>query len=191
MGRRNSTVVVTRLDPEIWDQIEDMEREALQITNQSSWWHAEQHVASLRRRDVNSKRDPLSDSERESIERLHSITWYKRTRDEERELEQLEPRVPLSSAESWNLDRMKELRTRRRDLHRKVRLRTSPKKSRSLRVFPNDELQVVLMEDDVFADDTCFGTTVVLDQSVLAMRSMEIKQNGKTLLTLKLTPLSR
>ena len=68
---------------------------------------------------------------------------------------------------------MKELRTRRRDLYRQVRLRTSPKKPRSLRVFPNDELQIVL------------------DQSVLAMRSMEIEQNGKTLLTLKLTPLSR
>ena len=68
---------------------------------------------------------------------------------------------------------MKELRTRRRDLHRQVRLRTSPKKPRSLRVFPNDELQVVL------------------DHSVLAVRSMEIEQNGKTLLTLKLTPLGR
>ena len=190
-GSQEFYAVVTRLDSEIWDQIEDMERQALQITDKISWWHAERHVERLRRREVNSKRDPLSDSERESLERLRSIAWHERTRDEKRELEQLESRVPLSSAESWNLDRMKELRTRRRDLHRQVRLRTSPKKPRSLRVFPNDELQVVLMEDDVFADDTCLGTTVVLDQSVLAMGSMEIKQHGKTLLTLKLTPLSR
>ena len=60
-----------------------------------------------------------------------------------------------------------------------------------MRVYPDDELQVVLMEDDPFFDDTCFGSTVLLDQSSLATPSLEIKKDDNTLLTLNFRPLSR
>ena len=70
-------------------------------------------------------------------------------------------------------------------------MRSSATKPGSLRVYPDDELQVVLMEDDPFFDDTCFGSTVVLDPSVLATQSVEIKKDDNILLTLNLTPLDR
>ena len=70
-------------------------------------------------------------------------------------------------------------------------MRTSEESPRSLRVYRDDELQVVLKEDDPFADDTCFGSTVVLDDSALVRRSVELGKDDKTFVTLKLTPLSR
>ena len=145
----------------------------------------------LRKQDINSKRDRLSEAERQSLERLRSIRLSERTFDEDQEFESLESRTPISSADSSVLARMKELRTQRRGLRRRIQMPTSEERPGSLRVYPDDELQVVLMKADVFVDDTCFGSTVVLDQSVLAMRSVEVKKNDKTLLTLKLTPLSR
>ena len=57
-----------------------------------------------------------------------------------------------------------------------------------MRVHLNDELQVVLMEDDLFQDDTCLSSNVVLDRSVLERQYLELKQDDEVLLTLRFTP---
>ena len=190
-GSQELYVVVKRLDLELQDQIDDTEREAQQITGRMSWWHAERRVDSLRKQDFNSKSDPLSEAELESLERLRSIRPSERTADEVQEFGSLQARAPISSADASVLARMKELKTQRRRLLRRIQMRSSANKPGSLRVYPEDELQVVLMEDDPFFDDTCFGSTVVLDQSVLAMRPLEVKKDDKILLTLNLTLLAR
>ncbi len=190
-GSQELYVVVKRLDLELQDQIDDTEREAQQITSRMSWWHAEQRVDSLRKQDFNNKSDPLSEVELESLERLRSIRRSERTDDEVQEYRSLQARAPISAADASVLARMKELKTQRRRLLRQVHIRSSATKPGSLRVYPDDELQVVLMEDDPFFDDTCFGSTVVLDPSVLATPSVEIKKDDNILLTLNLTPLDR
>ena len=190
-GSQELYVVVKRLDLELQDQIDDTEREAQQITGRMSWWHAERRVDSLRKQDFNSRSDPLSEAELESLEGLRRIRPSERTADEVQEFRSLQARAPISSANASVLARMKELKTQRRRLLRRIQMRSSATKPGSLRVYPDDELQVVLMEDDPFFDDTCFGSTVVLDQSVLAMRPLEVKKDDKILLTLNLTMLDR
>ena len=190
-GSEELYVVVKRLDLELQDQIDDTEREAQQITGGMSWWHAELRVDSLRKQDFNSKSDPLSEAELESLERLRSKRRSERTDDEAREFRSLRAREPISTSDASVLARMKELKIQRRRLLRRIELRSSANRPGSLRVYPDDELQVVLMEDDPFFDDTCFGSTVILDQSSLTTPSLEIKKDDNTLLTLNFRPLSR
>ena len=190
-GSEELYVVVKRLDLELQDRIDDIEREAQQITGRTSWRYAERRVDSLRKQDFNSKSAPLTEAESESLERLRSTKPTERTRDEDRELRSLRAREPVSTADASVMARMKELQTQRRRLLRRIELRSSANEPGSMRVYPDDELQVVLMEDDPFFDDTCFGSTVLLDQSSLATPSLEIKKDDNTLLTLNFRPLGR
>ena len=190
-GSEELYVVVKRLDLDLQDQIDDIEREAQQITGRSSWRYAEQRVDSLRKKDFNSKSDPLSEAELESLKKYRSKKPSERTDDEAREFRLLRAREPISTADASVLARMRELESQRRRLLRRVQMRSSANKPGSLRVYPDDELQVVLMEDDPLFDDTCFGSTVLLDQSSLATPSLEIKKDDNTLLTLNFRPLSR
>lgn len=190
-GSQELYVMIKRMDLELQDQIDDLEREARQITGKDSWRYAERHVDSLRKQDFNSKSDPLSKAELESLERLRNIKPSEHTDDQVREFTSLQTRAPISTADESMLARMKGLKTQRRRLLRDIQMHSSANKPGSLRVYPHDELQIVLMEDDPFFDDTCFGSTVVLNQSVLAMPSVEIKKDENTLLTLNLTPLHK
>ena len=190
-GSEELYVVVKRVDLDLQDQIDDIEREAQQITGRPSWGFAEQHVDSLRKRDFDSKSDPLSEAEMESLERLRGMKPSERTDDEVREFKSLRAREPISVADASVLARMRELKTQRRRLMRQTQMRSSANSPGSLRVYPDDELQVVLMEDDPFFDDTCFGSTVLLDRSSLTTPSLEITKDDKTLLTLNFAPLSR
>ena len=69
----------------------------------------------------------------------------------EEELEELEARVPLSAAESAMLRQGQELVDTWNRLKGERRSQTNP---RSMRVYENEQLSVVLREDDFFADDT-------------------------------------
>lgn len=190
-GSEELYVVVKRLDLDLQDRIDDIEREAQQITGRGSWRYAQQRVDSLRKQDFNSKSDPLSEAEVESLARLRDMKPTERTRDQDRELRLLRARVPISTADASVLARMRELESQRRRLLRRVQMHSSANRPGSLRVYPDDELQVVLMEDDPFFDDTCFGSTVLLDPSALTTPSLEIKKDDNTLLTLNFRPLSR
>ena len=70
-------------------------------------------------------------------------------------------------------------------------MRTSPQSPASLRVYPNDEFQIVLRESDIFVGDTCLGSAVVLDRSVLDQQSLEIEQDDSVLMTLRFTPVEQ
>ena len=186
VGNSEFYVIVTRLDSELQDQIANVNRETSQIARL-----ADPDLDSLRTRDLNSEFDPLSETERLSLERLRGVPASDRTDDERRELQALESKEPLSSAELRMLQRMDELLTLRGALTRQLQMRTSPSSPASLRVYPNDELQVVLMEADVFSEDTCLSSNVVLDHSVLDKQVLEIKQGDTVLLTLMFTPIEQ
>ena len=94
----------------------------------------------LRTQKLNSELDPLSETERRSLERLRGVRWGRHTDDEEQELEALESRETLSSAESRKLQRLEELMTRRSELWLQLYMRTSLESPGSLRVYLNDEL---------------------------------------------------
>ena len=153
------------------NRIEDLERETEQISKRLSPWHAKTRMNSLRTQDTISKSDPLSETERQLLERLRGVSAL--NYEERRVLLALESREPLSLSESWELGRLTELRQQTRDLRRQVEMRTSPRSPASLRVYPNDELQVVLRESGLFVDDTCLGTTVVPDRSVVEKQFLE------------------
>ena len=70
-------------------------------------------------------------------------------------------------------------------------MRTSLQNPASLRVYPNDELQIVLRESNRFVDDTCLGSAVVLDRSVLDKQFLEIKQDDRVLMTLRFAPVEQ
>ena len=70
-------------------------------------------------------------------------------------------------------------------------MRTSLQNPASLRVYPNDELQIVLRASDIFVGDTCLGSAVVLDRSVLDQQSLEIEQDDSVLMTLRFTPVEQ
>ena len=185
-GSEELYVVVKRLDLDLQDRIDDIEREAQQITGRGSWRYAQQRVDSLRKQDFNSKSDPLSEAEVESLARLRDMKPTERTRDQDRELRLLRDRVPISTADASVLARMRELESQRRRLLRRVQMHSSANQPGSLRVYPDDELQVVLMEDDPFFDDTCFGSTVLLDPSALTTPSLEIKKERQHLVDAEL-----
>ena len=190
-GSEELYVVVKRLDLDLQDRIDDIEREAQQITGRNTWRYAEQQVDSLRKQDFDSKSDPLSEAELKSLERLRGMKASERTRDQDREFSLLRAREPISTADASVLARMRELKSQRRRLFRQLQMRSSANQPGSLRVYPDDELQIVLMEDDPFFDDTCFGSTVLLDPPSLTTTTLEIKKDDNTLLTLNFRPLSR
>ncbi|MCY3759356.1 MAG: hypothetical protein OXG96_16690 [Acidobacteria bacterium] len=190
-GSEELYVVVKRLDLDLQDRIDDIEREAQQITGRNTWRYAERHVDSLRKQDFDSKSDPLSEAELKSLEGLRGMKPTERTRDQDREFSLLRAREPISTADASVLARMRELESQRRRFLRRIQMRSSADKPGSLRVYPDDELQVVLMEDDPCFDDTCFGSTVLLDPSSLTTPSLEIKKDDNTLLTLNFRALSR
>ena len=61
---------------------------------------------------------------------------------------------------------------------------------RSLRVYPNDELQVVLKESDPLFDDTCFRRDVFLDEDAVSNHAVQLMEGPRALVTLHLKPLS-
>ncbi len=100
-------VDVMRLDREIQNRIEDLKRETLQISDALALVFAETRMNSLRTQDMISKSDPLSETERQSLERLRGMSTP--TSEERREWSTLESREPLSSSESWDLDLVTDL----------------------------------------------------------------------------------
>ena len=195
-------VTVTRLDLEVENQranaIRDarliadsiLPRKALYLSRVSRQERSyiRNMMGFLRARQLNSDLDPLSDTERRSLERLRGVRWSDHTDEEAQELETLEYRETLSSAESRKLQRLEELMTRRDELWSQLYMRTSPESPGSMRVYLNDELQVVLMDEDLFQDDTCLSSRLVLDRSVLERQYLELKQDDEVLLTLRFTP---
>ena len=182
-------VVISRLDPEIQEQIDSLEREGKQITGGQTWSHGRRLADDLRKRDFTSESEPLAEAEQESFEKLRGVRPRERTYEEEQEFEALQARVPISVADAAVVARMTELESQRRRLIRERAMTSSAGEPNSLRVYEDEELGVVLMEEDWASDDTCFGTTVVLDRSVLAKRTVDVKKDDTRLLTLNLTPL--
>lgn len=194
-------VNVTRRDLEVENQIADANRDATLIAasmlpRRTDFRRPRRPNLSdvldlmefLRARQLNSELDPLSETERRSLEQLRGVRRAELTDGEEQELEVLASREALSSVESQKLQRLEELMTRSRQLRRLIRMTTSPARPNSLRVYLNDELGVVLMERDLFQDDTCLSSRVVLERSVLERQYLEIVQDGEPLLTLRFSP---
>ena len=53
-----------------------------------------------------------------------------------------------------------------------------------MRVYENERLNVVLQEEDFFADDTCLTASVTLDRSTVERGSLEL---GGGVMTLEFT----
>ena len=99
---------------------------------------------------------------------------------EDRRLEDLAFREPLSLSESEALNRGQELVAIWRDLNRrlKVTVRSGNYGPHSLNVFKGDKLRVVFWEDDFLADDLCFSTVLTLDSATLSQRYVEIRSGS-------------
>ncbi len=112
------------------------------------------------------------------------------------ELKALESRETLSVAESQTLRQGRELLNEWRRLRSQLLVRTSPRRPASLRVYPDDQLHVVIWEDDIFQDDRCFSTVVTLDSAALDDEFLDIEETSveagravqRVLVTLRLAP---
>ena len=115
----------------------------------------------------------------------------------EESLERLENIIPLSDEEVRYLqdqrdqraplvDRQEALGTRERGLSDLIYMSTPG----SLTVYPNDALQLRLMEDDAFRDDTCATWDVALNPEILKAGGIELEASGRPLLQVWVRPVS-
>lgn len=205
--------VVSRFDPELEDRIGVVERTSQQLVSSISMQHVQWSLDDLAERELNSSADPLSDVELRSLASLREAKRaYREARrrlllrgdteqalldfPDDEQLKALEAREPLSSAESQVLRRGRELLNRWHRLRRQLRMRTSPRNPATLRVYPNDELHVVLWEADFFADDRCFSTVVTVGPAALNEGFLDIEETSvrggravqRVLMTLRFAP---
>lgn len=154
---------------------------------------------------------PLTDDEQLELDTLHGLneeiqqtlrTGTDLPIDERRALEseqsetkrsiaRLENRIPLTEEESRFLEdqrrqraplvaRRELLATREAELSSLISMRTPG----SLRVYPDDELSLRLMESDAFADDTCVTWSLSLDEEILNRGGTDLKNGDRSLLRL-------
>ena len=67
-------------------------------------------------------------------------------------------------------------------------MRTIGQGPRSLRVYPNDELQVVLKESDPLFDDMCFRRDLLLDEDAVSIHAIQLMEGPRALVTLHPSP---
>ena len=85
-------------------------------------------------------------------------------------------------------ERLVPLREERAHLLRKVRLVTLRRQYRELPVYAGDEIEVRLMERDIFADDLCGTWTVRLDRAVLEKGFLKLGSPQRTYVILAFAP---
>ena len=113
-------------------------------------------------------------------------------------MEGLESRVSLSEAEKKILEQGRELLDERSRLYGQLRVTSSPDDLKTIVVYPSDDIEVVIWENDFFADDRCFSTIVTLDRDTLDKGFAEVDQRAavqgravrRVLLLLRFVPVS-
>ncbi len=202
VGRSEPYVVVKRLDPELEDQIDVVERKIKAVVGFNSIRKSESTVDDLAEREKNSRAAPLSEAEKSRLASLrearkaHEAARPRRKdtiempelppelRDDadefpdDDELEGLESRVSLSEAEKKILEQGRELLDERSRLNGRLRVTSSPDDPKSIVVYPSDDIEVVIWENDFFADDRCFSTIVTLDRDTLDKGFAEVDQRA-------------
>ena len=109
----------------------------------------------------------------------------------------LEDSVPLTDEETRFLRYQREQRaplvaqrtlltTRKDELRDLISMKTPG----SLRVYLNDSLQLRLMEDDPFLNDTCATWQLTLDREILQKGETDLKSGDRLLLRLSVQPVS-
>ena len=183
------------IDPELESRIDAVEQDIEALLGTSSTW-ADGELDELAQREARSRVAPLSEEERRSLDRLREAQRaFEQKRDRDfgrlvgasedevreyfdepffpyrRELEELETRVPLSSAETAILREGRELLDTSNRLKSERRGVTDPV---SFRVYENEPLYVAVYEDDFFVDDRCFGRTLRLSRESLDAGSLDL-----------------
>ncbi len=91
-----------------------------------------------------------------------------------RTVKRFESREALSETEFRMLREGQDLVKEWRRLRSLLRMRSSPGRPATLRVYPDDDLVVVLWEDDAMEDDRCYSTVVKLDRETLEKGFFEV-----------------
>ncbi len=209
VGRSEPYVVVKRLDPELEDQIDILERRIKVVVGSKSMRKSESTLDDLAERERNSRAAPLSEDEKSRLASLrdakeaHEAARPRRKdtielpdvtielpelpaefRDDanefsdDDELEALESRVSLSEAEKRTLDQGQELMDEWSRLESQLWVTSRPNNPKSIVVYPNDDIEVVIWESDFFADDRCFSTIVTLDRDTLDKGFVDVEQTA-------------
>ena len=203
----------SRRDPEVEKELEGVEEELDRLEPRIEAF--DERIEPLERREHNTV--PLSDDEQRELEELRGRSLelerqlermkrssyeerqpLERERDEtDRSVQRLEDSIPLSEEEARFLrdqrdqraplaDRRDSLSAREDELRDLITMRTPG----SLRVYPNDSLQLRLMEDDAFRDDTCATWQLTLDRDILDSGGRDLESGNRTLLRLWVQPVS-
>ena len=143
----------------------------------------ELHERSQEIQQTMKNKDPLPFEERGVLEKERS--------EINRSLKRLENSIPLTEEEVRFLSEQREQRAplaARKNvlLHREANLtsKISMKTPGSLGVYQNDILQLRLMEDDAFVDDTCATWPLTLDREILDLGEIDLKHGDRSLIRL-------
>lgn len=176
------------VEPELEARISTTKKRIRQIVGKSPAF-AQSVLDNLAQREFQSEVAPLSEAERQRLEDLREAkrahrrkraqAFQRREKDwmklrhfpEQKELNGLAARIPLSALELGVLRRGQELMDRLKGLESQRRVMRTPG---SVRVYANEKLNIGIWEDDLLFDDRCFTTSVTLDRSTLERGFLEI-----------------
>ena len=197
----------TRRDAVVEKELEAVEKELVRLVPRVEAFN--ERIEPLLPREHNTV--PLTEDERRELEELRSReqeiqeTLEKQgelpaeeryTLEQERvkinrSVEQLENSVPLTEEEVRFLEDQREQRSpliARKNVLEKLEANLTSKISMKtpgwLRVYENDVLELKLMEDDAFADDTCVIWPLTLDRDLLSDGGTDLESGGRPLLRL-------
>ena len=203
---------VDRRDAKVEQQIDAIDRELAELRPRVM--DLSGRIEPLAQREQRTR--PLSDEQRRELEALRgsqrelALERRENSRQlssEERQalrreqtrvdqaVQRLEQSMPLTDGEALFLqaqrnqlaplnDRTRVLTAGRRELRALVAMRTPG----ALRVYPNDSLQLRLMETDVLSDDVCARWRLALDREVLEQGGTELEVGGRALLRVRVQP---
>ena len=197
----------SRRDPEVEKELSEVRTELVNVVSRIEAY--DERIAPLVPREHITV--PLTDDERLQLEtqrgRRQEIQQLLKNQDRipyeerrdledeqsdiERSVRNLENSIPLTDEEKRFLRDQREhrapldarrrtLRTLKADLTALISMRTPG----SLRVYPEDELLVRLMESDAFDDDTCAAWSFTLEPETLARGGTELKRGDSSLVRL-------
>ncbi len=176
------------VEPELEARISTTKRRIRQIVGKSPAF-AQSVLDNLAQREFRSETAPLSEAERQRLEQLRDAKRTHRKKrlqafqrpdkkgaklgrfPDQKELNGLASRAPLSALESGVLRRGQELMDRFKSLESQRRVMRTPG---SVRVYANEKIDIGIWEEDFLFDDNCFSTSVTLDPSTLEKGFLEI-----------------
>ncbi len=183
--------VIEREDAEVLAEFNATFGATMQVvgstTGEPSPWDV---LGDLERHEAASRLVPLAEAEQQYLEQLRQAQ-DDLSGPQRAEMNELARREALSPVQARRLRVLRTLHSQWRSQLNQLRMlegfqgRNRQGLRNFLQVYPDDVLRISLHEADVFEDDNCFDTTVVLEPAALVAGLLEIRHLNQVALTLR------